>query len=120
MRPLWLENRQHGGNRHFRKPQSVERVLPSFEPRQGLEVLAINSDDEREAIARYVEASGWTFPVALGSRERDGLNLPTLFYVELFPTNYVIDASGRVVYRQAGWDDAALRRVLDGLGIKSR
>jgi thiol-disulfide isomerase/thioredoxin len=87
---------------------------------QGLEVLAVNSDDEREAIARYVEASGWTFPVALGTRERDGLNLPTLFFVELFPTNYVIDASGRVVYRQAGWDEAALRRLLDGLGIKSQ
>src|SRR5262245_53359459 len=34
MRPLWFEHRQHGGNRHFGKPQSIQRVLPRFEPRR--------------------------------------------------------------------------------------
>ena len=43
MRPLWLEHRQHGGNRHFRKPQSIERVLPRFEPGHHRRSVVISS-----------------------------------------------------------------------------
>jgi thiol-disulfide isomerase/thioredoxin len=85
---------------------------------KGLEVLAVNSDDGREPIARYMATSGWTFPVALGAKERAAQSVPGLYFVQLFPTNYIVDRSGKVVYRQAGWDEAGLRRVLESLGVK--
>jgi len=62
--------------------------------------------------------SGWTFPVALGASERQGASIPSLFFVELFPTNYLLAPSGRVVYRQVGWDEAGLRTALEALGVR--
>ncbi|MGO9468736.1 MAG: redoxin domain-containing protein [Isosphaeraceae bacterium] len=85
---------------------------------KGLEVLAIDSDDERDAIARYVMSSGWTFPVALGSKERRGASITALFSVELFPTNYLVDPSGKVVYRHVGWDEASMRNALGTLDVR--
>jgi thiol-disulfide isomerase/thioredoxin len=84
----------------------------------GLAILAINSDDDREAIDRYVATSGWTFPIGLGFKERKNQNIPANFFVDLFPTNYLLDHSGKVVYRQAGWDEAGLRRALQALGFR--
>ncbi len=96
------------------KLQKLYRELKN----KGLEVMAINSDDERDAIARYVMSSGWTFPVALGAKERQGANIPTLFFVEVFPTNYLLDPSGKVVYRHVGWDETGLRSALEALGVR--
>ena len=83
----------------------------------GLGVLAIDSDDDRASIARYAAASSWTMPIAVGSQERLGQNIPALYSVELFPTNYLVNPSGKVVYRRVGWDEAGLRASLRGLGF---
>ncbi len=85
---------------------------------KGLEVVSVNSDDEEAAISRYVKTSGWTFPIALGSKERQGKSIPELYFVEMFPTNYLIDATGKVVYRRVGWDDVAIRASLKKLGVE--
>jgi thiol-disulfide isomerase/thioredoxin len=85
---------------------------------KGLDVLAINSDDDRETIARYVETSGWTFPIALGREARGSINIPAAYRVDLFPTNVLIDAEGQVVFRCTGWDEAGLRAALAKLGVR--
>ena len=43
---------------------------------EGLDVVAIDSDDDRESITRYARKSGWTFPIAFGREERGGINIP--------------------------------------------
>jgi thiol-disulfide isomerase/thioredoxin len=85
---------------------------------KGLEVVAINSDDEFAAIRRYTETSGWTFPIALGTLEKQRKSIPELYFVELFPTNFLIDATGKVVYRRVGWDEASLREALKKLDVE--
>ena len=80
--------------------------------------LAINSDDDRATIARYVETSGWTFPIALGREVRGSLNIPVAYRVDLFPTNVLIDAEGKVVFRCTGWDEPGLRAALEKLGVR--
>jgi thiol-disulfide isomerase/thioredoxin len=87
---------------------------------QGLEVLAINSDDERADVLRYATTSGWTFPIVLGVKNRESLNIPARYFVELFPTNYLIDSRGTIIYRHAGWNEASLRAALATAGIQSR
>ncbi len=84
---------------------------------KGLEVIAINSDDDRDTIARYVETSGWTFSIALGREAAGGVNVPSAYRVELFPTNYLIDADGKIVFRCVGWDEAGLLAALKKLGV---
>jgi thiol-disulfide isomerase/thioredoxin len=95
----------------------LQRLYSELKDKE-LEVLTIDSDDDREPIARYLSASGWTFPVALGAKERRGQHVPGLYFVQLFPTNYLVDASCTIVYRQAGWDETGLRRALESLGVR--
>jgi len=85
---------------------------------KGLAVIAVDSDDGRATIARYVSASGWTFPVALGSQTRDGFEIPKAYCVDTFPTNFLIDAQRKIVFRCIGWDEPGLLAALAKLGVK--
>ena len=74
------------------------------------DVLAINSDDDRETIARYVESSRLDVPDRSGPRGAAGLSAsPPPIASNLFPTNVLIDGEGQVVFRRTGWDEAGLR-----------
>jgi hypothetical protein len=35
-----------------------------------------------------------------------------------YPSNYVLDPSGKIVFRSVGFDEAAIRAALTKLGIK--
>lgn len=85
---------------------------------KGLDVLAINRDDEFAAIHRYIQTSGLSFPIGLGTLEKQHRNLADLYFVEMFPTNYLIDTTGKVVYRRVGWDEAGIRAALKKLGVE--
>ncbi len=85
---------------------------------KGLAVIAIDSDDDRETIARYAKASGWTFPIAFGLEAMGGINIPNAYRVNLFPTNFLIDAEGNIAYRCINWDEAGLRAALARLGVR--
>jgi hypothetical protein len=41
-----------------------------------------------------------------------------MYFVELFPTNFLIDSTGKVVYRRVGWDDVEIRAALKKIGIE--
>ena len=38
--------------------------------------------------------------------------------VQAFPTNYVLDQDGKVVWRGVGYDETAIRAALEKLGVK--
>ncbi len=38
--------------------------------------------------------------------------------VMAYPTNYVLDSEGKVVYRSLGFDEKAIRAALEKLGVK--
>jgi thiol-disulfide isomerase/thioredoxin len=84
---------------------------------QGLALLAIDNDDERDTIARYVRENGWTFPVGIGQESRTEGSVTAEYKVVLFPTNVVIGADGRIVYH-GGWDETAIRAALEKLDVK--
>lgn len=42
------------------------------------------------------------------------------YKVEAFPTNYLLDSAGKVVYRATGYDETGLRSALEKLDIKRR
>lgn len=70
--------------------------------------LAVNHGDSREVIQRYWEGSGFT----LGWSQQISGNVSRAFGVETYPSNFVIDASGKVVYGSVGYDEVAIRRAL--------
>ncbi len=101
---------------------------------QGLAVLGIDDQDTAADSLKYWTGAKLTFPTVLtGPRyERDPAtgrqkygtamlaDYASLqpYNVHECPTNILIDASGKIVYRASGWNEAALRTALTQLGIK--
>ena len=38
--------------------------------------------------------------------------------VQAYPTNYLVDADGKIVWRSVGFDEAGLREALAKMGLK--
>jgi len=85
---------------------------------KGLEVIAINQGDAPPQVQRYLQEGKFTFPAALGGPKDAADSVYAHFGVQAFPTNYLLDADGKVVWRAMGYNDfaspefkAALKRV---------
>jgi len=88
---------------------------------KGLELIAINSGDPEETINKYAKESGFTFKIGMGEKPAsDGKNyqVPTLYGVQAYPTNYVLDGEGKVIFRSVGFNEEGLRGALEKLGVK--
>ena len=86
---------------------------------KGLELVAINSGDSPATINKYVKDNNWSFKIVMG--QMPGGKGPDIFArygVQAFPTNYLLDSRGRVVWRAVGFDDAGLRKALAQMGLK--
>ncbi len=86
---------------------------------KGLGVVSVNSGDSAKTVSQYLKTGGFTFPVVLGGEAAgDGKDVFGKYRVEAFPTNYLVDSRGRVVYASTGFDQAGLKRALAKLGVK--
>jgi len=83
---------------------------------KGLAIVAVDHNDPAKDVADYVKKTGLTFTIAMGD---DGeSNVFSKYSVRsTFPTTYLLDEQGRIVYRAAGVDEAGLRRALEKLGL---
>ena len=59
---------------------------------KGFVFIAVNSREDRDAVQRYIEKEGFTFPVAL---DNDG-KVGDLYKVEAYPTMVLIDKKGKI------------------------
>jgi len=68
---------------------------------RGFHVVGVNGDGpvDRAKVRPYVNALGFTFTVI---PDPDG-EIRRRFQVEVFPTSFLVDGEGRVVYRQVGY-----------------
>lgn len=67
--------------------------------KEGLEILAINVKQPKEASEKFKEQFGATFPMLI---DEDG-KISDLYQVEELPTNYFIDKEGKIIRRIVGW-----------------
>jgi peroxiredoxin len=88
---------------------------------RGLEILAVNQGDEKDAVVKFVEGK-YRFPVALGGSGDDADNTVfQAYHVSSFPTSYLIDREGKIVWRGVGFGPELkkdLSAALAALGIK--
>jgi len=82
---------------------------------QGLNLIAVNSGDPAATIVKYRKEGKFTFPMAMDSSDGKVANL---FKVQAYPTNYILDAEGKVVAAFVGFDEAAMKKALTGMGFK--
>ena len=67
-------------------------------------------------INKYVAQNKFTFPVVMGDQGDNSIF--ARYGVEGFPTNYLIDRRGNVVYRSVGFDEKGLSAAMAKLGIR--
>lgn len=61
----------------------------------------------------------FTFKIGVGFTfgERD-YGVPAKYGVKGYPTNYLLDSKGKIVFRSVGFDEAGIRKALEKLGVK--
>jgi peroxiredoxin len=67
--------------------------------KDGLEILAINVKQPKEASEKFKEQFGATFPMLI---DADG-KISDLYKVEELPTNFFIDEEGKIIRKIVGW-----------------
>lgn len=77
-------------------------------------MVAINRGDSPATIQKYVKEGGFTFPIVVGGRG----SVFEHYRVEGYPTNYLLNGQGQVVYRSLGFDEQGLRAALEQIGFK--
>lgn len=91
----------------------LAKQYPALKKR-GLAIVAVNSDDQAKDIQQYIFEEKLNYPVALAVNERD--KILNAFKVDAFPTAYLLDENGKIIWRRVGFDpeglDAALERAL--------
>jgi hypothetical protein len=86
---------------------------------KGLNLIAVNNGDPVERINSYVKEGSFTFPIVMGGPQNaKNYEVFEKFGVQVYPTNYLLDSEGKVVYADIGFNEKAIREALDKLGVK--
>ena len=78
----------------------------------------MNGVDDLATIKKYVAENNFTFRIGLA--EQKGAvtyDIAELYGVQAYPTNYLIDQNGKVLWRSVGFDEDGLRSALKKAGL---
>ena len=84
--------------------------LPRLEPlwkkygAQGFAVVAIETLRNREGAVRFIEEKNLTYHL-VENGEGDEDVIENIFRVDGYPTSYLIDREGRIIYYHIGFDE---------------
>ncbi|ASV30396.1 TlpA family protein disulfide reductase [Maribacter cobaltidurans] len=71
------------------------------------------SNEDPEKIRKFLEKKNFSVPAVVPKMEA-----PEDLYEKTIPTNYIIDASGKIIIKEKGasdWNSEKVRQILDGL-----
>jgi thiol-disulfide isomerase/thioredoxin len=85
---------------------------------KGFEIVAVNyqANDSDQTIAKYVRDNKFSFRIVKGGSGDYAVG--KTYGVQAYPTNYLLDANGKIVWRGVGFNESALRAAIDKLGFK--
>jgi len=83
---------------------------------QGFAIVAVNKVDKAPEIESYIRTNTITFSIAMA--ERDVLGVVGTYHIETYPSSYLLDSDGKIVYRFVGTNDVGLLQALRGLGLQ--
>ncbi len=93
------------------------RLMPQIEKMhreladKGLVVLGLNVGEDAETVAKFAKEQGYTFRLLLGAEP----DVSDKYFVEAYPTTFVIDRQGRIAFREIGGAGVAeLRSAVEG------
>jgi thiol-disulfide isomerase/thioredoxin len=77
---------------------------------QPLVLVSVSVDEDRKAIESFVSGNGMSWPQAW---DREGRVTGGVFRISDFPSYVVLDAQGRIAFRQTGWSPGRSAALLD-------
>lgn len=81
--------------------------------------MAVNGFDNKDVIKKYIDENKFTFKVGLaGKNVGAAYDIAGKYGVQAYPTNYLLDPTGKVLYRSVGFNEAGLRSALKKAGIE--
>jgi hypothetical protein len=92
-------------------------------------VIAVSATGDRpDTVNEYLRQNGFTFPAAVGGIQGApwtvlGINdfsIVDHYGVSTFPTNLILDRTGKILARIEGFDEAAIRAALKDAGVPPR
>ena len=86
---------------------------------KGMGLIAVNGSDSNEVINKYVEENKFTFTVGMADQKEGGVyDVAERYGVSAYPTNYLVDSAGNVIWRGIGFNEEAIRKALAKAGVK--
>ncbi len=82
---------------------------------QGLELISVDDGDDAKTILKDAKEVSSTYLLAMNGKAK--MNLLDLYGVDAFPTNYILDANGKIITTIVGFDEDALRAALKKAGF---
>ena len=89
---------------------------------KGLAIVAVNFGDTEDDIVKFARELHVSLPVAVGKRDGNENTIFQSYRVHSFPTSFLIDASGKIVWRGVGHSTELKRELsaaLLGLGFET-
>ena len=77
---------------------------------EGLEMVAIESNRETEQAMNFIDEAGLEF-TCLENGADDAEVVYDVFRVQGYPTSWVVDRQGRVMYRHFGFDEGDEKKI---------
>lgn len=74
---------------------------------KGFDVIAINRGDSEAVITQYFNENSYTFRTVMGG-VGEQYTVGKAFGVRAYPTNYLVDSEGKVLWRGVGYSEQAL------------
>lgn len=79
-------------------------------------MISVNQGDSAPTIKKYVKDTKLPFHVVMNNK--GGPDVVSLYKVQAFPTNYLVDKNGKIIARFVGFDEQAMKKELKKAGFK--
>jgi peroxiredoxin len=89
----------------------IEKIWTAHKDDERFRLVVIGREESDAVVLQYRRENGYTFPIAADPERK----VYSLFAKELIPRTLVISPDGRVVYSQAGFNEAELEKLQEVL-----
>jgi thiol-disulfide isomerase/thioredoxin len=96
----------------IRSMPTMEKLNAEYKT-QGLVVLAVDVDETRETVDKFLKTKPMDYPVLMGSES----GIPAAYGVTVFPTFVLIGPDGKIAAHQFGFNEAALSGIVSKAGL---
>ena len=83
----------------------LPRLQPLYEQykEQGFEVIAVDAKRDTERATKFIEENGLTYTMLENAEDTDEI-VGSMFKVRSFPSSFLIDRDGKVMYFHLGFE----------------